>query len=398
MNAVAPIWNFLQDRKAAGSTLIGLRGPRRCAKTWTAAQFLLQQMFDYGDKIVFASMTEAQGDAGVYEDCKTIISDEPGWSKYLSITQSPRSIKARFARNGRYGQCLFRSFKDPETAKGVACDWVFINEANKFTLQQYYDLSANARKGVIVDFNPNKRFWIEQLLKPEDELHVRWEWNRSNLAPSQIKWFADITARALSPEATEADKYYYKVYVLGEYAELLGEIFTPSNIRREQINLQGMTSYFIYGDPSAMCGADYFALILCAIRNGMLYIIDMWSRNVGSGYDAAEKIADWSNRYDVREIIIETNGHIGQSFYDKQSGSFPNMKPYANSENKHGRIMGNYEDICTKVVFNADAPECEAYCSQIYAYEGKNSSKTHDDNIDAVNSAWETAHRRYRLV
>ena len=398
MKAVAKIWNFLNDRASAGSTLIALRGPRRCSKTWTISQFLLRQMFDYGDKVVFASMTEAQGDAGVFDDCKNILSTEPAWSRYLTITQSPRTIKARFTRDGRSGQCLFRSFKDPETAKGIACDWVFMNEANKFSLQQFYDLSANARKGVIVDFNPNKHFWLEDVLKPEDELHVKWTWNKDNLTPAQIKWFADVTARAKSPNATAADKYYYDVYVLGEYAELLGNIFTPANIRREKIDLAGMTNYFIYGDPSAMCGADYFALILCAVRDGILYVVDMWSRNVGSSADAADKIAEWCGQYDVREIVIETNGHIGQTFYEKQRGSFPRMKPYTNSDNKHGRIMGNYEDICTKVVFNAEAGECDTYCGQIYEYEGKNSANSHDDNIDAVNSAWETAHRRYRVV
>lgn len=398
MNIVGPIWNFLQTQAAYGHTPIALRGPRRASKTWTVVQFLLDRMYQDGDEVIFASMTEVQGDAGVYNDSCKVIADEEWYSNIFAITRSPRRIEARtYAANGRRGVASFRSFKDPESAKGAACDWIFMNEANKFSLQQYYDLAPNARKGVILDFNPNCHFWVEDIVPPSQELQVKWEWNKRNLSKQQRQWFSDIEQRAKSATATSVDIYYYKVYVLGEYAEITGSIFTPANIRKEPVDLQGLTNYFIYADPSAMCGADFFAMVLCAFRDGLMYIVDVHSTNVGSRQDIAEVMQTWCTDYDVRGIFIEANGLVGKQYYEEQHSTLPNMRPYTNSENKHGRILGNYESLCTKVVFN-DTPKVREYLAQVYEYEGKNSNKTHDDNIDAVNSAYEIGHRHLRLV
>lgn len=396
MNIVGPIWNFLQKQAAQGHTPIALRGPRRASKTWTVVQFLLDRMYQDGDEVIFASMTEVQGDAGVYNDCCKVIADEEWYCNTFAITRSPRRIESRcFAANGRRGVATFRSFRDPESAKGAACDWIFINEANKFSLQQYYDLAPNARKGVIIDFNPNFHFWAEEIVPPSQELHVHWEWNRRNLTQSQIQWFEDVTERGTREGHTSADEYYYRVYVLGEYAEISGDIFTPANIRREELDLQGLTNYFIYADPSALCGADYFACVLGAERDGLLYIVDAFSTNVGGKRDIAEHMQAWCLKYDVREIWIEGNGLVGKQFYEEQGSTFGGiMHPYTNRDNKHGRIIGNYENICTKVVFN-DTPEMAEFLSQVYEYTNKDSAKVHDDNIDAVNSAYEIAHRRY---
>lgn len=396
MEVVAEIWDFLEERAAAGATLIALRGPRRAAKTWTVSQFLLNAAFENGDKCIFASMTEAQGDAGAFDDCRNIIANNDAWQPRFTITRSPRRIDCKVERGNSYGSCIFRSYRDPQTAKGGACDWVFMNEGNAFTLEQYYAISANARKGVIVDFNPDSHFWIEKLLAPENELHVDWTWNERNLTEAQRKWYADITERALSPEATAADVYYYKVYVLGEYAELAGNIFTPANLHKESVDKNGMELYFVYGDPSALCGADYFAMVLAGIRKGVVYIMQVFSRNVGSRLDVAEQLERWCHEYDVREIFIEGNGLVGKTFIEEQRPSFPNMRPYTNSDNKHGRILGNYEGICSRVVFDTNAQGLDEYLKQVYAYEGKNSTSVHDDNIDAVNSAYEIAHRRFR--
>lgn len=397
MEVVGQIWDFINARAAAGQTPIALYGSRRCSKTWTISQFLLRQMFDEGDKVIFASMTETQGDEGAYADCKNIIATNEAWTPFFQINSSPRRITCKFLRHNRRGVATFRSFKDPNTAKGAACDWIYINEANAFTLQQYYALSANARKGVILDYNPEDHvFWAEEIVKPENRLQCFWQWNRRHLSPAILQWFEHLKEKGTAENATAADKAFYRRYYLGEYAEISGSIFTAANIRRERFDVKGMQAYFIYGDPSAMCGADYFALVLAGIRDGQLYIVDTWSKNVGCKYDVAEQIRSWCHSFDVREIFIEGNGLVGKTFIEEQRGSFPNLRPYTNTDNKHGRILGNYEGICTHVVFNDDDPDTDEFLRQVYAYEGKNSTATHDDNIDAVNSAYEIARRRFR--
>ena len=383
------IWNFLRECEKRGANPIVLRGGRRASKTWTACQFLLLKMLQDGDTVIFASMTADQSSAGVYEDCKNIIVGEAGFAQRFEILKSPRRITCTTAAGMRYGKGVFRSYKDPETAKGGACDWVFINEANKFTLQQYNDLAANARKGVICDFNPNTHFWIEDIAKPENELLVRWQWNKANLTAAQLQWFEDIYERAHRDGATAADLYYYKVYYLGEYAELQGDIFTPNNIRicKPDEVPNDLDMCIIFSDPSARVGNDYHATVMAAFckRLSMIYILDTDSRNIGDDYEMAMMLQAWSRRRDRVKVYIETNG-LGEGFFRYcRSFNMPIM-PYCSNAKKERRIMDNYHTITSRVVF-VETDHLQPYLEQVYTFAGEDGKCEHDDNIDAVNSA-----------
>lgn len=364
-------------------------GGRRSGKTYFALQYLLAQVAQ-GAAVSVATMTDTQGRLGAYQDAKDIVLGSD-LQPYCEILTQPREIRCSSG-----GRMFFNSYQLSERAKGIACDWLYINEANNFTEQQYIDLAASVRVGVIADRNPNTECWTER--NGFSLIHSTWQDNRENLTDQQIEWFEMLKAKAEAENATAADIAFYRMYYLGEYAEISGTIFTRANTRLEKFDLQGMHNLFIYADPSAMCGADYFSMVVVGARDGVMYVLDCWTRNVGSRLDVAEQMREWCLRYGVRDIFVEANGLTGKAYYEEQRASFPNMHPYNNSENKHGRILGNYEPLCTKVVYNEDAPGMADYLAQVYAYEGKNSQKTHDDNIDAVNSAYEIMHRRFRAV
>lgn len=379
---------FMQAYES-GCRRFDFMGGRRSGKSYWIEQFLLSRI-ECGQVVNVATMTDTQGRLGAFADINDILYESPNFASGYDVTKNPKEIKQKGGR----GRMFFNSYQIGERAKGIACDWLWMNEGNNFTEQQYIDLSASVRCGVIVDRNPNSECFTERngfIL-----LHSDWTFNKEHLTKEQIAWFDGLKAKAEAPNATQADIALYRMYYKGEYAEITGSIFTPVNIRQGKVPACDM--YFVYGDPSALCGADYFALVLAGIKDGMLYIVDVWSQNVGSKMDAARQIDKWVMSYDVREIFIEGNGLTGKNFYDEQRAGFPIMRTYTNTDNKHGRILGNYENLCSKVVFNADAEDMKDYLQQVYEYEGKNSSKTHDDNIDAVNSAYEIAHWRYKLV
>ena len=374
----------------SGCTRFDFMGGRRSGKTYFILQRLLGLMAQ-GYVVSVATMTDTQGRLGAYQDAKDIIAQSPSLLPFCEVYATPREIRCSSG-----GRMFFNSYQLSERAKGIACDYLYINEGNNFTEQQYIDLAMSVRKSVFVDRNPNTECWTER--NGFSLIHSTWKDNEQFLTAAQIAEFEKLKAKAESPNATGADIAFYRMYYLGEYAEISGTIFTPANIRHEGINLEGMQYYFIYGDPSAMCGADYFALVLCGIREGLLYIVDAHSVNVGSKADIADVLDKWCGNFDVRDIFLEGNGLTGRNFYDEQRSSFPRMRLYTNTDNKHGRILGNYENICTKVVFNENAPTMQAFLQQVYEYNGKNSNTLHDDNIDAVNSAYEIAHRRFRAI
>ena len=413
MEVVGQIWNFLRDRTDKGESPIGLYGSRRCSKTWTISQFLLSRAFDHGDKCIFASMTETQGGEGAYEDCKNIIAGNPAWTPFFVIGTSPRRIVCKFLRGNKKGAISFRSFKDADTAKGAACDWVYINEANKFSLKQFYAITANARKGVIVDYNPeDAKFWAEDIIKPENLLQCRWQWNRRHLTDIQLQWFEDLKRKAESPNATSADVTFYRRYYLGEYAEIYGDIFTPANIVRETIDPKRLRNFAIVADPSNLTGADYFASVLVATDGARMYIIDALSLNESSlPSDLAassweewckrwqvvlDKWREWVARYDAQMVFCESNG-VGAEFIRYARSEDWGIKPFAAKGNKHKRILENYNNLTTRVVWN-ETETIDGYLKQVFAYSGKDQDGVHDDNIDCANTAFDIFYKQTRMM
>lgn len=385
----AKIVRYLERRKS----LMALQGARRAGKTYTIMQWLLLNVYNDGDVCVVASMTNEQGRRGAYEDAKNILQSWGGFSSLFTVFKSPRRIECERnnTTSGRAGVIEFASFDDPETAKGTACDWVFINEANKFTRQQYLDLAANARKGVILDYNPNNRFWIEDEMSDEDILKCSWQDNAKHLTEAQIAWFEKLKANAMRQNATAADWYYYRVYYLNEYEELIGEIFTPANIRKckpEEVP-SGLKNFVVFGDPSALCGGDYFPLTLSATGpDGTIYILDADSTNEGGKFERCKTIERMAGKCDHARIYIESNGLVGTQFIEYARGENPHERPdhllpvegWCSRGDKFERILAAYETICNRVVF-VEQPLLNEYLKQVYEFARK---CEHDDNIDNI--------------
>lgn len=381
------IYRHLEKNKRAGVHLTALQGARRAAKTYTTCQFLLVQMLTEGDECIIASMTDAQSRKGAYADCKTILRTMPeGVSQYFEVFKSPRRIECQTTIDGKSGWMEFASFADPETAKGGACDWVFINEANKFTKQQYLDLAANARKGVIIDYNPNQHFWVEEL--DVEPLQCHWWYNRQHLTQAQLDWFAQLKAAVERPEATEADWFYYLVYYRGEYASISGDIFTPANIHiadRSAVPWSELKNPLVFCDPSALRGADFFPAVLTAVDSkGDMWVLEMTSFNNISKEERLRDIVRMAASMDRVKIFVEINGLVGIEFHDFCKASKVPVVGWCSRGNKFDRIVSHYQELTHNVHF-VDTANTKSFLAQVYDFGEK---CEHDDNIDAVNSAW----------
>jgi len=386
-----------------GCRRFDLMGGRRSGKTYFILQYLLLQAAQ-GQAVSVATMTDTQGRLGAYQDACDIVNGSPDNLGDATISKTPLEI--RFPNGGRM---FFKSYANSERAKGIACDWLYINEANNFTEQQYIDLAASVRVGVIADRNPNTECWTER--NGFALIHSTWQDNQENLTESQVQWFEDLKRKAESPDATSADIAFYRMYYLGEYAEIYGDIFTPANLQREKIDHTRLRNFRIVADPSGLTGADYFASVLVATDGARLYVLDVFSENK-SDIPAAvtdwsawckrwavvlDKWREWLAMYNPAAVFCESNG-VGQEFirYAKSEGIM-NIKPFAASENKHKRILANYDNICNRVVWN-ETPEVDEYLAQVYAYTGKDQADVHDDNIDCVSTAFDIFYKQTRLM
>lgn len=357
-----------------------------------------------GYVVSVATMTDTQGRLGAYQDAKDIISASPSLSPYCTIGVQPRVIT-----HASGGRMFFNSYKSSETAKGIACDYLYINEANNFTEQQYIDLAASVRRAVFADRNPNTECWTER--NGFSIIHSTWKNNAHNLTAQQLQWFEDLKAKAESPNATSADIAFYRMYYLGEYAEIYGDIFTPANIVREKVDATRLRNFAIIADPSNLTGADYFASLCVATDGARLYILDAFSENTSSISVAATEWSEWCKRwavvldkwrewireYDVRVIFCEKNGVGAEFLRYAHSEGIGNIKPFTSTGNKHKRILANYDNICSRVVFN-ESERVDNYLSQVYAYTGREKTDGHDDNIDCVSTAFDIFYKQTRFM
>lgn len=374
---------YIRNRLKSGKTSFVLRGGRRSGKTFAVLRFLMLQSAGYANTVVnVASMTSEQGRLGAYADAKTIRDLAPTIYDDVEVLSSPREM-----RFGNRSRMHFNQYSNSETAKGIACDWLFINEANNFTKQQYVDLMANVRKGVFLDYNPNVQFWVDDYFTDEDICDTTWRDN-PYLTRAQLEYFAELKRQAERPDATAVDRRNYKVYYLGQYSELQGSIFTEDVIRFGTIPVEMLHHFCIFCDPSALRGNDYFACCLSALDDdGNVWVVDTFSTNTGDRAEIVRKLREWCLQYDVVDIYIETNGIIGQDFYDYAFNSGLSVAGWYSHRNKFERIIANYQNLRERVRV-MDTPQNREYMAQVWDFAEKMPSDKHDDNIDALNSSY----------
>lgn len=373
-----------------GCRSFAFEGGRRSGKTYYILQRLISQCLRHRGMVVnVASMTAEQGRLGAYQDTSDLLTKSPALDRRYVIGKSPREV--RFWNGSRF---VFNSYQNPETAKGIACDWLFVNEANNFTQQQYTDLLANVRVGTFIDYNPNTKFWVGDFFDDRQIIHSTWQDNEY-LTAAQRAYFDRLKANAEKPNASPLDIRNYLVYYCGQYAELQGTIFNSGNLRIIKEQPIGLKHWMVFCDPSALCGSDFFACVLVGMDGaGNMYVVDTWSKNVGDKADVVAQIKKWCSAYDVKDVYVETNGYIGREFYEFISkGSLP-VRYWNSSINKVERICAHYEEITSRVYF-CHTEHLQPFLDQCYEFSSK---CEHDDNIDAVNSAWTIENYLHPLI
>lgn len=372
------IFEYFKSRQMQQTYI--LQGGRRSGKTFAICQRLLLLCYAHRRIVNIATMTMEQGRLGAYSDMKQIIENEPLLQKCFDIKITPREIANKY--NG--SRIFFNSYQNSETAKGVACDYLFVNEANNFSKQQYIDLLANVRLGVFLDYNPNIQFWVDEFFKPEDILITTWRDNPF-LSDLQKQYFAQLKMRAFSEEATSMDLFLYKVYYLGEHSEVSGDLFTPYNIRTIEELPPDCRTFVIFCDPSAMVGNDFFAIVLATYSpaKDLFVIVDTFSVNNSNKEFLMKMIKAWCLRFDDVVVYVETNGIIGADFFQYAGNSGLDVVPWYSHRKKFDRILASYEDIVGRTAF-LEQDRLQEFLEQVYTFGEK---CEHDDNIDAVNSA-----------
>lgn len=377
------IANYIKRRKKEGKKVFLLMGSRRSGKTYSIAQYLVLQAYNKPKCVInVAGMTMEQLRNGVYSDMKEIIESEPLLESVFEFYTAPREIRNKV--NG--ARISFNSYQNPETAKGFKCNYLYINEINNFSKEQYFALTPNATDGIFADWNPTKHFFIEDLFSEDEILKINWEKNPF-LTDLQKEYFYGLKKAAEKPGASSVDIWLYKVNYLGEYSnDLAGEIFKADNIHIIQTTPDELKSVCVFVDPSALRGSDYTAAILSAKDKDDNYIIlDTFLQNKGTYDEVALKLEYWCKTWGNIRIYIETNGYIGIEFYEFIQRSYKRLRvnTWCSRGNKFERIIAQYGNITDRTKF-LQQPNLQICLDQLYDFSQK---CEHDDFPDCLASS-----------
>jgi len=211
---IVPIY-FKHFKKCAKErqTAVILRGSSRSAKTYSVCQwfyYLAKKGIKFELTIVGHSIPFLRD--GVYNSFKQIAPNE-------NFIKSPFSVKIDNA------EILFRSFKDEDDAKSAERDFLYINECNHIPYSIVQQLVIRTRIMSFFDFNPTKKFWIDEYVNESNIIHTTFKDNPF-LSVAQIENFEKIKERAERLTASAYDRYLYSVYYLGEYGDMSGNVFS----------------------------------------------------------------------------------------------------------------------------------------------------------------------------
>ena len=172
--------------------------------------------------------------------------------------------------NGSFIQFIGLDVED--IGKGLRSDIVFINEANKTNFDTYRELTSRAKR-VIIDFNPNSKFWFhkEIMTRPDCDFLKLTFLDNEFLSAEEKHEILLYKEKGYDQEENVINQYWanmWRVYGLGEVGQVEGRIYNWNPISYKEYQEINKKEYngIDWGkvDPFAIVGVKY--------HDGNLYV------------------------------------------------------------------------------------------------------------------------------
>lgn len=193
-----------------------LVGGRRSAKTWSTLRWLSLLGSGKPVTIMVAAATSSQ-----------LLATIQDFQECLGIPVQGSILYGYHARMANGTLWQFKNFDAYTKCVGQKADYLFLNEAINLDEQSFVTLVQGITKQIFLNYNPTSRgTWIDKFVNRDGTNRIRTTWkDNPYLTPQQIGEFEAIRDRAMSPTHTVFDTYSYKVFYLGEDADMGGRVF-----------------------------------------------------------------------------------------------------------------------------------------------------------------------------
>jgi len=115
----------------------------------------------------------------------------------------------------------FMSLDQPQKKRGAKRTFLFLNEANELSLEDWIQLSMRTEKQIFIDYNPSMdEHWIYEIVIPREDctyIHSTYLDNIQFLPEEVVREIENLKG---------VDENYWRIYGMGEIGQIKGLVFT----------------------------------------------------------------------------------------------------------------------------------------------------------------------------
>jgi len=256
----------LRKISALKKRIWGIQGGQGAGKTYSILQLLINHASNNPNKEIFIASDELS------KMRITVIKDFLNIMKSFNLYDNERFTDGTLYRFKNGSFIKFIGLDKVDIGKGLRSDIVFVNEANKVKFDTYRELTSRAKR-VIIDFNPNAKFWFHTEVMTRDDcdfINLTYLDNEF-LSTEEKGEILRYKQKGYSADGTIINEYWanmWRVYGLGQVGQVEGRIYNWKSIPYAEFLNLNKESYF---------GVDWgtvdpFAIVEAKYHDGNLYI------------------------------------------------------------------------------------------------------------------------------
>ena len=266
--------NVFHKAYRSSTRITCLQGGTRSSKTYSLCQlFIVKALRETGKVFTICRKTLPALKGTAYRDVLELLK-ELG----LYLEENHNKSELSYSLNGNLIE--FISVDQPQKIRGRKRDYLWLNEANEFTYEDYQQLILRTTGKVYLDYNPSDPYsWIYDKVMTRDDCTFIKSTYKANP-------FLDKDTVAEIERLRDLDPDYWQVYGLGEIGSIQTMIFRAFNLVDDiQGRLVGYGLDFGFtNSPSA--------LVAIYVKDDDLYIKELLYEKRLTNTDLAQRIKD----------------------------------------------------------------------------------------------------------
>jgi phage terminase large subunit len=220
----------------------GVQGGQGAGKTFAILMLLINHASSKRDKEIFIASDELS------KMRITVIKDFINIMKAFNIFNKENFVDGTLYRFPNNSFIKFIGLDKADIGKGLRCDVMFVNEANKIKFDTYRELTSRAKQ-IFIDFNPNKKFWFhnEVLTRDDCDFLKLTYLDNEFLSKEELGEILRYKQRGYNDKGEIINPYWanmWNVYGLGEIGQVEGRIYTWQPIALDKyLSIEKKTYY-----------------------------------------------------------------------------------------------------------------------------------------------------------